>query len=362
MGDPNFASRIIRAFEAGARERRIEEELEQRRGDRDLDRKKLKFEMDRLKLTDETERQLLSRKLAVQNLNLISGTDPTPPSLRDILARQFSTKPSPIPSNLEGTDTVTPEGTGISRGRVNLPFNPFQIPGVESLGVGGVTVQPQTAMEELIREQALARVKAGSETFSLSPGQTRFVGPQPIANVPANPENLSDFEGFFEDQKAAKESELGRELTPAERGELKLKSRRDFASTDPVAAQMRNLLLGLQIQQMQQRISQGSFTDADARATLSLISRKARDIKSMQNIVAGDPDALLGQEALEKKIAEEDFKTSLDGLRAQARGGKKTQGSTSGRLITVINPQGQKGTIPAEDLEQAVKDGFKVVQ
>ena len=183
----SLASRVIAAYESGRRERREREEDEQLRTDRDLARKKLKFEMDRLKLQDETERQLATRRLAVQNFNLLSGTDPTPDNLRDILARMFPTQPSPIPSNLEGTETVTPEGTEISRGRVDLPFTPIRIPGVESLGVQGVTVQPLTEIGKLLQEQALARMKELSKAATLGPGQSRFVGGEEIASVPAAP-------------------------------------------------------------------------------------------------------------------------------------------------------------------------------
>jgi hypothetical protein len=167
MAVQNFVEDFIRGLQAGQQQKEAQQAEADKAEDRSLRKMMLQHELRRLAIDE----KMAKRGLAKENFALVDGQ---PESAFPITDAGF--KPGGQPGSLNG---MALPGQSLQL-QATRNVQPMEIPGVEELGVGGVSMTPRT-MEEVVRAQTQAKL---AEPFNLPSGGARFVNGQKVAENP----------------------------------------------------------------------------------------------------------------------------------------------------------------------------------
>lgn len=148
----DFAQNFIEAYTRGQTSRRNKRLEQQEEEDRDTHKKILQHQLAALKIAD----RLKAREIAIQNANALEGQPEA-----NFPQHEFGLGQPDFSGGIPQRVT--------SGGGANVPR--VDIPGVDELGVGGISVQPRTLEQNLAQAMAELRMKARNTPQSASRGE-----------------------------------------------------------------------------------------------------------------------------------------------------------------------------------------------
>lgn len=177
----SFADSFVRGALLGQQHKKGQEDIARQKRqdawdleDRDIESKVLKHRITELKIAD----QLHARQAARENIQDLTGTPEA-----DIPSNLAEVAPTPqvsAPAGMSG-EGETPA----------FQMKPVAIPGLNELGVPGISVRPQTMEDQLHALFAQAQIKAATEPYTLTAprggSSKRMVGGREVATATGDP-------------------------------------------------------------------------------------------------------------------------------------------------------------------------------
>lgn len=167
-----FAEEFINAFLAGQQARESKFDLQRKRQraifedeDRDIEKEMLQHRLKEMKI----QQRLQARQVAQQNLEALTGIPEA-----DV-----------TPDMTEGGVLQARSATGDDS--LHTALKAVDIPGVEELGIPGISRRPRTLESQLAEYTTKKRIDALNTPYNLAPGAQRRIGTQVIAQAPAAP-------------------------------------------------------------------------------------------------------------------------------------------------------------------------------